>query len=430
MHYLIVGNCAAGINAIEGIRKLDKNGKITVVSNENFPAYCRSLITDYVAGTRQKDDILYREKDFYDKNEISLILGENVSGIDVPKSKVILQKGNSLPYDKLLIATGASPKLLGIKGEEKYGVFGFRTLRDAEEIIKVGEKVGKAVVFGGGLIGLKAAYGMKKRGIRVQVMVKSPRVLSQVVDAEAAQIIGKWLQENGISIRTGIAPQEILGDGEAEEVILDNGKKIPARLVIVGKGVMCNTSVVKDSPIKTHWGILTDDFLQTNIEGIFAAGDVAETRDITTGNRAINALWTSACEQGKIAGMNMVVKNKKYPGSIGANSADFFGLPFISVGLVRVKEKGYEELIISNPKKFKYKKVVLKGDRLVGFTTINNIENAGVYTALIRKKANISLIKDILLEDYFDYPKVRDLLEEKEGLRESISMQGEAIKIA
>jgi len=430
MRYLIVGNCAAGVNAIEGIRELDKDGKITVISNENFPAYCRSLITDYVAGTRQKEDILYREKDFYDKNGVSLILGEKVSRIDISKKEVILQKGNSLPYNKLLIATGASPKPLGIKGEEKYGIFGFRTLLDAGEIIKIGDKTGKAVVLGGGLIGLKAAYGMKKRGINVQVMVKSSRVLSQVVDTEAAQIIGKWLQENGISIRTGIGPREILGDSEVEEVRLDNGEKISTKLVIVGKGVMSNTSLVKDSPIMTHWGILTDDFLQTNVEGIFTAGDVAETKDIVTGNRAVNALWTAACEQGRIAGMNMVKRNKKYPGSIGANSADFFGLAFISVGYVRVRKKGYEELVKSNLKHYKYKKVVLKGNRLVGFTTINNIENAGVYTALIRKKADISSIKDILLEDYFDYPKVRDLLEEKEGLRESISPEGEIIRIA
>jgi len=430
MHYLIVGNCAAGVNAIEGIRRLDKDGEITVVSNENFPAYCRSLITDYVVGTRQKDDILYRENDFYEKNKVNLILGEKVNRVDVSKKEVILQKGNSLSYDKLLIATGASPKPLRIKGEEKYGVFGFRTLKDAEEIIKIGDKTGKAVVFGGGLIGLKAAYGMKKRGIDVQVMVKSPRVLSQVVDIEAAQIIGKWLQENGISIRTGIGPKEILGGSEVEEVILDNGEKISTKLVIVGKGVMSNTSLVKDSPIMTHWGVLTDDFLQTNIEGIFTAGDVAETKDIVTENKTVNALWTAACEQGRIAGMNMVERNKKYPGSIGANSADFFGLAFISVGYVRIREEGYEELIRSNPKKYEYKKVVLKENRLVGFTTINNIENAGVYTALIRKKADISSVKDILLEDYFAYPKVKDLLEGKEGLRESVSPQGEIIRIA
>lgn len=430
MRYLIVGNCAAGINAIEGIRRLDKDGKITVISDENSLAYCRSLITDYVAGVRKKDNILYREKNFYDKNGVSLVLGEKASRVDVLKKEVILQKGDSLPYDKLLIATGASPKPLGIKGEEKYGVFGFRTLRDADEIIKLGDETGQAIIFGGGLIGLKAAYGLKKRGVDVWVMVKSPRVLSQVVDTEAAQMIGRWLQENGISIRTGIGPQKILGNSEVEEVLLDNGEKLRAKLVIAGKGVMCNTAVAKGSPIKTHWGVLTDDFLQTSVEGIFAAGDVAETKDIATGSMTINALWTAACEQGRITGMNMVEMVKRYPGSIGANSADFFDLPFISVGAVRVKEEGYEQLIRSNPKEFKYKKVVLKGNRLVGFITINNIENAGVYTALIRKKADISFIKDILLEDYFDYPKVEDLLEEKEGLRESISMQGKVIKIA
>jgi len=430
MHYLIVGNSAAGVNAIEGIRSLDEKGKVTVISDEDYPAYCRSLITDYVAGTHQKKDILYRENNFYEKNRVNLVLGEKVSKINISRKEVILQNGSSLSYDRLLIATGASPKFLGVKGEEKYGVFGFRTLRDAQEIIKLGDKVKEAIIFGGGLIGLKAAYGLKKRGVNIRIMVKSSRVLSQVVDAEASRIIGRWLQENGMPILTGIGPEEILGEDEVEEVKLDNGKKISAKLVIVGKGVIPNTSLIKDSPLEMHRGILTDDFLQTNIEGIFAAGDVAETKDIVTGTRTVNALWTAACEQGRIAGMNMVEKHKKYPGSIGANSADFFGLAFISVGFVRVKERGYEELIWSNPKEFKYKKVVIKENRLVGFTTINDLENAGIYTALIRKKANISSVKDILLEDYFDYPKVKDILEEKEGLRESISMEGSVIKIA
>lgn len=430
MDYLIVGNCAAGINAIEGIRRLDKDGKITVVSDENLPAYCRCLIADYVAGVRQKEHLLYRKADFYIRNGVNLILGERVSRVDVSKKEVILQNENRLSYDKLLIATGAIPKSLGVKGEGKYGVFGFRTLNDADEIIKLADKTGEAVIFGGGLIGLKAAYGLKKRGINVQVMARSPRILSQVVDNQAALIISGWLQENGVTVRTGIAPEEILGDREVEEVKLDNGKRIPTKLIIAGKGVMCNTSLVKDSPIKVHWGILADEFLQTNIEGIFVAGDVTETKDLVLEKTQLNALWTAACEQGKIAGMNMVVKNKKYPGSIGANSADFFGLPFISIGYTRVREEGYEELAWVNPKKHKYKKVVLKENRLVGFTTINNIENAGVYTALIRRKADISPIKDLLLEDYLDYAKARDLLEEKEGSRESISMQGKIIRIA
>ncbi len=431
MCYLIVGNCAAGINAVEGIRKLDTNSKITVISDENSPVYCRSLITDYVAGTRKKEDILYREKDFYEKNKVDLILGETVKGIDVSKKEVILQKGNSLSYNKLLIASGASSKPLRIKGEEKYGVFGFRTLHDAEEIIKTGEKTGKAVVFGGGLIGLKAAYALKKRGLDVLVIVKSSRLLSRTVNAEAAGILGNWFKENGISIRTGIGPQEFSGNGEIEEVLLDNGEKISVKLVIVGKGVMPNISLVKDSPVKTHWGIITDEFLQTNVEGVFAAGDVAETTDMVTGTGAVNALWTAACEQGRIAGMNMVRKDKKYPGSIGANSADFFGLPFMSVGYAGEIKEGYEELTGSNnPKEYSYKRIVLKGNRLVGFTTINKIENAGVYTALIRNKADISSIRDILPEDYFDYPKVKDLLKGKEGFRESISPQGEIIRIA
>ncbi|PIV63459.1 MAG: NAD(P)/FAD-dependent oxidoreductase, partial [bacterium (Candidatus Ratteibacteria) CG01_land_8_20_14_3_00_40_19] len=338
--------------------------------------------------------------------------------------------GKELKYDKLLLATGSSPKLLGVEGEDKDGVFGFRTLNDAKEISKLIPRTKKVLIFGGGLIGLKAGYALKQRGIDVEIIEKSPRILSQVTDNDSAEMVGRWLMENGIKIRTGLAPKKVLGNKKVEGVLLDNEEKEDCQGIIIGIGVRPNIDLIKDSKIQTHWGVITNQYLQTNVENIYAGGDVAETTDLITGEPTINALWTAATEHGRIAGLNMAGERKKYPGSIAANSIDFFGLPIISLGYVRVKENGYEEFVRRQPRMYQYKKIVLKDKKLVGAVLVGNIENAGVYLALIRRKVDISGIKDILLEDWFDYSKVSELLEQKEGFRETVSLQGDLVKMA
>ena len=428
MNYLILGNCAAGVNAIEGIREVDSSGEITVVSDENHPAYCRCLITNYLIGTHKEEDIILRGENFYKENRGNLLLGKKVKQVRTDENLVVLDNGEILTFDRLLIAAGASPKKLNIKGEDKKGVFGFRTLNDAKEILKTSAKADKVIVFGGGLIGLKAGYALKKRGMEVEVIVKSRRVLSQVVDVEAGELLGRWLEENGIKITSGMGPQEILGKAQVEEVLLDNEERRKTQIIIIGKGIEPNIDLIQDTSIKTEWGILTNDYLQTNAANIFAAGDVAQTRDLATGESVANALWIAATEQGKIAGRNMAGQKVKYPGSIGANAAEFFGLPLISMGKVR-KTEDLENLFIRKPAKYLYKKLVVKNNRLIGAILVGNVANAGVYMALIRRKVDISSVKDILLEGYFNYSKVASLLESEEGLRKTITPDGRLIKM-
>ncbi len=429
MRYLIIGNCAAGISAVEAIRKLDSRGQVTVVSDENRLAYCRCLISNYLAGTHTEKDLLLREEDFYQKNNIDLVLDKKAVELKPEERKVRLADGKMLPYDRLLIATGASPKPLGVPGEEKCGVFGFRTLEDAKNISQLSAKGGNALIFGGGLIGLKVGYALRQRGMEVEIIVKSPRILSRVVDDVAAQLIASWLQENGIKIRTGLGAQKIMGNGQLNKVVLDNNEQIDCNIIVVGKGVQPNTSLV-EGKLDIHWGITTDQHLQTSIEDIYAAGDVAETTDMVTSQPAINALWTAATEQGRIAGLNMAGEEKEYPGSIAANSLEFFGLPIISIAQVNVQGSGYEQIVRFHPQRYLYKKLVLKGNRLVGAVLVGDIDNAGVYMALIRRQADISSVRDILIEDYFEYARVSHLLEQKEGFRESISVTGELVKTA
>jgi len=428
MHYLILGNCAAGLNGIEGIRSLDKKGEITLISAESYPAYARCLITNFLIGTHSEEDLYLREKDFYQKNGVKVLPGKKAVRIFPKEKKVETEEGKKIPYDALLIATGASPKALMVKGEEKKGVFGFRTLEDAKQILKRAEKAEKALVFGGGLIGLKAGYALKKKGLAVEVIVKSPRVLSRVVEENSSRLIAKWLQEKGIKIRTGLAAREILGDKEMSGVLLDNGEEVKAQIAIVGKGVSPNLSFTEGSGINTHWGIVADNYLRTNFQEIFVAGDVAETKDLVTGERTINALWLAAQEQGKTAGINMAGGEKAYPGSIGANAAEFFGLPFISMGCLQARNG---EIIRERKeeKKFIYRRLVFKEGRLIGAVLVGKVEAAGIYMALIRKKERVENLMDELLEGWIDYGKFEKILEGENGFRETVTPDGRLIKL-
>ena len=414
--YVVIGNSAAGIAAVEAIRQADKESKITVVSDEDYSSYCRCLISYYLAGDIKEEKISYRPQNFYKENNIELLLNKKVTRVDPKKNRVVMADKSQLGYDSLLIATGASSKFPELKGIKKEGVFGFRTLKDAKDIAGLLPVVKSACVLGGGLIGLKAAYALKKRNIDVKVIIKSGQVLSQVLDLEAAQLVQKRLEENGIEVILGQDVAEIISDeGEIKAVKLDSGKALGVSLVVVGKGVSPNIDLIKDTAIKVNEGIISNNNLQTSVPNIYAAGDVAETFDITLSEFSVNALWPLAVEQGRIAGANMAGGNLNYEGSLGMNSLEFFGLPTVSLGLFRPKNpEGFEEIRMMDENSQIYKKLILKNNFLVGAVLAGNINNSGLFLRLIREKIEVSSFKEKLLQENFGYPDIMDLVKDKE----------------
>jgi NAD(P)H-nitrite reductase large subunit len=416
--FVIIGNSAAGIAAVEAIRSKDKESKIIVISDEDYASYCRCLISYFLAGDVGEDKILYRPDNFYKENNIELLLNKKVNRIDPRKNKVVCEDKTQIGFDSLLIATGASPKFPETPGIKKRGVFGFRTIKDAKEIEGLLPVTKTACVLGGGLIGLKAAYALKKRKIDVKVIIKSRQVLSQMLDFEAAHFVQQKLEDNGIEIIFGQDVTGVIGNGDIKAVKLEAGKVIGCSLIIVGKGVTPNIGLVKETEIKVNEGIIADNLLQTNIPNIFAAGDVCESFDLTIGKHAINALWPVAVEQGKIAGLNITGERINYEGSLGMNSIEFFGLAVISLGIYRVKEgeASIEELKAFDPKNNLYKKLILQNNVLIGAILVGRIQNSGVFLRLIREKVDVSTIKDKLLQDNFGYPDILGLVKEKESL--------------
>ncbi|OGW83708.1 MAG: hypothetical protein A2987_05100 [Omnitrophica bacterium RIFCSPLOWO2_01_FULL_45_10] len=407
--YAIIGNSAAGLSAIESIRKVDKSGKIINISKEPHRPYSRCLLSYYLAGQYPKEILWIRPEDYYSKYNVEPLLGITVTDVDIKNKALSTSAKKKVTFDKLLIATGASAKSVDIPGADKKGVFVLRTIEDVDGMLKMLSRVKTACVLGGGLIGMRAAYALKKRGVKVHTIVKSAHIFSQMLDIEAADIMRQHLETNGIEIATGVEAKEIIGGDSVTSVVLDDGNRLECELIIIGKGVSANCDIIKNK-IKTSGGILVDDKLETEKKGIYAAGDVAEAYDILEEKSGMNQIWPIAIRQGKIAGLNMTGKETRYEGSYGMNSLDFFNLAVMSFGTVKPKGVKHEELIAIDTNRRLYRKIVLKGNRIVGGVLINDVARHGILLHLALQKIDVSDIKDILVDEYFDFGKVMPLI--------------------
>ena len=413
--FVIIGNSAAGLACIEAIREEDNASEIINISKEPHRPYSRCLLTYYLAGSIGKDRLWIRPEAYYKDFNVKAFIGTEVVSIDEKKGSIELSNGKAIGYDKLLFATGASSKTLDVKGIERKGVFYLRTLDDTEHMLSMLGEVKDAAILGGGLIGLRAASSLKKRGKNVTVVVKSGHILSQILDVESADMMKRHLEKNGIRILTGLEAQEICGkDSAVGSVLLDDASSLASQMVIIGKGVSANIGLLKGK-VKSERGIMVDDTLKTSNDGIYAAGDAAESFDIFEEKTEVNAIWPAAVRQGKIAGLNMRGRKDIYEGSCGMNSIEFFGMSVISFGIVRSKEKGFEELIQAKFSENIYRKVVLRDNRIVGGVFVNTVEQHGVILNLALQKVDVSDINDILADEYFDYGKVVPLIKRQRG---------------
>ena len=397
MKNVIIGNSAAGVSAAETIRKIDKDASITIISDEKHGFYSRCLLTYYLSGEINKKMLFIRPDDFFDKLNINFMPCRRA--VKIVNGVVILEDGGDIQYDKLLIATGASANRIDIPGSDADGLFCMRDLNDLTAIDSRLSGVKAAVVIGGGLVGIKTACALAKRGIRVTVLIASNTVLSQMIDSNSGNIVRAVLEENNLKIKTGVTPKEIIKkSGKLAGISLNNGETIDCQIAIMGKGVEPNTGLAKGLKIQVNSGIVVDNRMETAIKGIYAAGDVAETMDIALQSSSVNAIWPCAVEQGRIAGANMAGKIRQYPGSLRMNSISSFGLDVIALGIVDPKDDEYE---IFTPKhnieQNIYQKLILKDDILCGAILVNDIKQAGFYNSLIKKKMKITKFKKDLI---------------------------------
>ncbi len=401
--YVVIGNGPAGVNAIEAIRKLDHEGEIVNISEEPYLPYSRPMLSYLVAGKITEDRLYFRPKTYYEDYSVTPVLGKKVVGVDSRARIVVLDSGEKVPYDKLLVATGRSSAKLNIEGHDGGGVFGLVTYADAQGILKCLPEVGQVVVIGSGLIGLKAAEALTAAGKKVSVVEIGPHVLPLAVDARAAEILSGVLADNGVDLYPCNSVTEIRRDagGVVTGCLLADGTELKAQLVISAAGLQPNLDFLVPTLARVGTGVIVDNFLETTETDIYAAGDVSESRDIITGRSNLSAVWPRASEQGYCAGHNMAGFAKQYDGGYGMNSVAFFGLSCITIGDVLTEKDTHEILEREIPDESIYFKVIIEDDMVRGVVQVGRILNVSAMNRLIRKRVNVSSFKDYLLEEKF-----------------------------
>ncbi len=412
--YVIIGASAAGIAAAESIRRHDKTAKIVMVSDEKEKPYFRVMLSFVLAGTIGGDKLSLNSDGYFKDLGIIFMPGRKAVGIDVAGNQVHLDDAVRLDYDAILLATGSSPRALNIPGLDKKGVYYFRTRKDMEGVQAFANNAGRAVVIGGGLVGIKVADALCDRGIKVCMMVTSDKVLSQTADRETADIVLNILKSRGLTVKSGVSPVAFQGRGERlERVLTDTGERIPCELAVIGKGVVPNACLAGDfsaggDGFVQDNGIETDKYLATSVPNVFAAGDVARTLDIASGAQELHAIWPAAVEQGRTAGCNMCGKNIPYGGTLHRNAFHIGTSYVITGGLFNPGADSDCRIdVYRDPKKKIHRRMVSRNDRIVGMSFVNDTPSAGMVLAMIKRKQKLSLLPVDILSPGFDFSRLR-----------------------
>ena len=398
--YLIIGNSAGGIGAAEAIREVDRTGSITIISDEPYPAYSRPLISEYLSRERSLDRMLFRPAEFYSQNDITQLLGKKVKSLRPESHTVELDNGDKIAWEKLLLAPGGVPIFPEIDGIGKRGVFNFITLDDAKAIDEFLDSARKAVVIGGGLIGISVTEALVKRGIKVTIIELKDRILNTILDEQASLLAEETLEQSGVSIVTGRTVAEIKGEELVRGVVLDDGERIPCDLVVVAIGVSPRTELVRDTEIKVNRGIVVDRLMATSYPDVYACGDAAEAHDFVYGTNRLTPIWPNAYIGGRIAGFNMAGIQTEYPGGTAMNSLNYFGLDIASAGMVTPSDEDGCEVLTRQDNDV-YQKVILKDNLVVGMVFVSDIEKSGIVFGLMRDQVNVDSFKQALLADDF-----------------------------
>ena len=397
--YLIIGNSAGAIGAVEAIRKVDSNGSITLVSDESNHVYSRPMISHYVRDIATFDEMLYRPKSFYDDQNVNTLFGKKVVKLQIDEWKAVLDDGQEIEHKSLLLATGGKPIIPKIKGLDKNGVHSFTTISDAKAIRERVEQPAtkKAVVLGGGLIGLLAAEALLSRMINVTVVELSDRLLGPVLDPTASTIMARKVEQSGLTVITGHTISEVLGVDEICGVMLDDGRKIDCELLILGVGVTPNTQLALDSDLKVNRGIIVNKRMETTTPSVYACGDCAEPYDFAYDSFRPTPIWPAAYRSGAVAGSNMAGLESEYDNGTCMNSMDIFDFPVISVGRFNPGEdEGCDILYRLDEAQSVYRKVVLNKNRIIGAILAGEIEKAGIILSLMKNKVDASEFKEAL----------------------------------
>ena len=385
--YCIIGNGVAAVGCIEGIRSQDPMGPITVISREQYPVYCRPLISYYLEGRTDLQKIHYRPAGFYPDNGCQVLYGRSALAIHPAARQIALDDGTKIDYDGLCVAAGSSPSVPGFPGLELVkDRYTFLTLDDALALERAVGPDSRVLILGSGLIGLKCAEGLKDRAGQVTICARSGQVLRRVLDETCARRVEEHLKANGIRLLLHQQPVRF----EPHTAIMESGLREDFDVLVLALGVTPNTDLVAAAGGRTDRAIVTNERMETTLEAVYAAGDCAESYDPITGSSQVLAIWPNAYQQGWCAGVNMAGGQATFDHPMPLNSITLFDLSTMTAGSYYGPDQGGE--VYAEESDQGVKRLYSKDGVLTGFMLVGDTDRTGIYTALIRDRVSLDTI--------------------------------------
>lgn len=385
---VVAGNGMAGLKFVEELVTAAPGAfDITVVGAEPQPAYNRVLLSPLLAGEIATGDVMLKPAAWYLANGVELMTGAPVTALDAAAQHVITG-GEKVSYDTCVLATGSNPIKLAIPGADIEGVHTFRTLADVEAMSRFAKEGSPAVVIGGGLLGIEAAYGLARAGIAVTLVHVMDRLMERQLDAEGAKHLRAAIEEKGVRVVLNAETREIVGGGRVEGIVLGGGTRIHCGLVVMAVGIRANSKLAAEAGLTVGRGIIVDDQLRTSAPNVFAIGECAEHRDTCYG------LVEPAYEQARVLARSLAGQAGTYGGSVQAANLKVSGVPVFSAG--DFGGEGAELLVTRDAGLGTYRKLCVRGGQLVGAVLVGDTMDALWYLELIRSGADVAAFREVL----------------------------------
>ena len=400
MHHVVIGAGPAGVVAAEHLRKLDPSSEVTIVGAETEAPYSRMAIPYYLIDKIAEEGTHLRKTGGYFEGQRINVVQDRVQSVDSGAQQLSLEKGGAMAYDRLLIATGSNPVSPPIPGLDLPGVHNCWTLEDGRHIVKLAKPGSKVVLMGAGFIGCIILEALASRGVDLTVVEMENRMVPRMMDEASGGLIKSWCESKGVTVLTSTRVSGVdKGSDTALSIVLENGDVLPADLLISATGVKPNIGFLDGSGVDTDLGVVVDQQLQTSAKNIYAAGDVAQGRDFSTGSYSVQAIQPTAVEHGRIAATNMTSGNDVvHEGCVNMNVLDTMGLISGSFGLWEGVDGG-DTAELSDLSRYRYLRLNFQDDVLVGANSLGLTQHIGVLRGLIQTRLPLGEWKARLMDD-------------------------------
>lgn len=380
-NFVIIGSGVAAVNAAKTIREYDKGSNIFIFGEEPLLPYKRIKLSKDLYSDLHSEKVLIKKKKWYQDNHISVFINTKVVKINTEEQFIVTSNEAVFSYHKLLICTGANNRRLEISGINKKNIFTIRDMKEADELKGHLEDKESVVTIGGGVQGLETAWSILKAGKKVSIVEVAPLLMRRQLDTKSSLLLKRKIEKEGVKVYLNTSIDSILGKESVTGIKMNDNSQINCDSIVYSIGVTPNTKLVHDTAIKLNRGIVVDEKMKTNIDSVYAAGDVAEV------NNEIEGLWGTALEQGRVAGSNMVSKTAIYKKEIPTTIFNAFNVSLFSIGVVN--EEQCDTTIVEEDGKEKYTRLFIKDNKIVGVISLEGVAASIPYKSAIKKHVSL-----------------------------------------